>query len=99
MEEYNDVNKLCSDVWDRPDEVFQRTMRMKRAQNLSHHEKTALRILHYNKNINVIINDTDKNVGPAYADKDDVINECKRQLYVKECTINLLKKKLNSWFE
>ena len=26
-----------------------------------------------------MINDTDKNVGSAYADKDDVINECKRQ--------------------
>ena len=80
MQEYNSVNKFCFDVRDRLDEVFQRTMGMKRAQNLSNQEKTALRILHRNKNVNVIINDTDKNFGPAGADKDDVINECTRQL-------------------
>ena len=28
-----------------------------------------------------VINDTDKNLGPANADKSDVINECKRQLF------------------
>ena len=28
-----------------------------------------------------IIDDTDKNLGPANVDKSDVINECKRQLY------------------
>ena len=80
MEEYKDVNKFCFDIRDRLDGVFQRTMGMKRAQNLSNQEKTPLRILHWNKNSNVIMNDTDKNVGPACADKDDVINECKRQL-------------------
>ena len=56
---------------------------MKRAQIVSNQEKTALRILHRMKNVNVIINDTDKNVGPACADEDDVINECTRQLYEK----------------
>ena len=68
MWEYNDVNKFCFDVRDRLDEVFQRTMGMKRAQNMSNQEKTELRILHRNKNSNVIINDIDKNVGPACAD-------------------------------
>ena len=96
MHKYNDVNKFCFDVQNRLDKVFQRTLGMKRAQNMSNQEKTALRILHLNKNVNVIINDTDKNVGPACADKDDVINECTRQLYEKGCTINLLKEKLNS---
>ena len=74
MQEYNDVNKLCFDVRDRLDGVFQRTMGMNRAQYMSNQEKTALRILHRNKNVDVIINDTDKKVGPACADKDDVIN-------------------------
>ena len=83
MQEYNDVDKFCFDVRDRLNEVFQHTMGMKRAQNMSNQEKTALRILHRNKNVNVIINDTDKNVDPACADKDDVINECTRQLYEK----------------
>ena len=56
---------------------------MKRSQNLSNQEETALRILQKNKNIDVVINDTDKNVGPACADKEDVIKESKRQLYEK----------------
>ena len=91
MLEYNSVNKFCFDVRDRLDEVFQRTMGMKRAQNMSNQEKTALRILHRNKNVDVFINDTDKNVGPACADKDDVINECTRQLYEKRVYNQLTK--------
>ena len=91
MQEYSSVNKFCFHVRDRLDEVFQRTMGMKRAQNMSNQEKTALRILHRNKNVDVIINDTDKNVGPACADKDDVINECTRQLYEKRVYNQLTK--------
>ena len=34
-----------------------------------------------NKNEVHVINDTDKNLGAAIADKEDVVNECKRQLY------------------
>ena len=83
MEEYNDSNEFCFDVRDRLDEIFQRTMRMKRAQNLSNQGKQQMRILHRDKNVHVIINDTDKSVGPACADKDDVIIECKSQLYEK----------------
>ena len=29
-----------------------------------------------------MVNDTDKNLGAAISDKEDVIDECKRQLYV-----------------
>ena len=58
---------------------------------MSNQEKTALRILHRNKNSNVIIHDTDKNVGPACADKDDVINESTRQLYEKRVYNQLTK--------
>ena len=61
-------------------------MGMIRAQIISNYEKTALRILHRNKNIIVIINDTDKNVGLA----------CAKALMKKEFKINVLKKKLNS---
>ena len=78
MQEYNKVNKFYIDVQDRLDEVFQRTMGMKRAHNMSNQEKTALR-----QNVDVIINDKDKNVGPACADKYDVINECTSQLRKK----------------
>ena len=105
MQEYNSVNKFCFDVRDRLDEVFQHTMGTKRAQNMSNQEKTVLRILHCNKNVDVIINDTDKNVGPACADKDDVINESTRQLYEKksvltkeeaEQLIRIIKKRLEN---
>ena len=33
------------------------------------------------KNNNQIINDSDKNLGAVMADKEDVVMECKRQLY------------------
>jgi len=46
--------------------------------------KTELRKLRLNKNVKVVINDTEKNVGPACANKMNVINECRRQLYEKE---------------
>ena len=92
MELYADsVDKFCFDVRVRLDEIFQRTMGMKRAQNMSNQEKTALRILHRNKNVDVITNDTDKNVGPACAGKNVVINECTRQLYEKRVYNQLTK--------
>ena len=56
-------------------------------------QKTALRILQRYKNTNVVINDIDKNFGPACADKDDVINGSKRQLYVKRVYNQLTQEK------
>ena len=78
MEEYNNVNEFCFNVRDRLDYIFQNTMGMKRSQNMSNQEKTALKFLKQNRNVNTVINDTDKNVGPACADKEDVIKESKR---------------------
>ena len=34
-----------------------------------------------NKNVVHVVNDTDKNLGAAIADKEEVISECKRQLF------------------
>ena len=84
MQDYYSIDKFCFDVRVRLDEVFQRTMGMKRAQNMSNQEKTALRILHRNKNITVIINNTDKHIGPACTEQDDVFNGSKLQFYVKK---------------
>ena len=70
-------------------------MGMKRAQNMSNQEKTALRKLRLNKNVNVVINDTDKNVGPACADKTEVIEECRRQLYEKKVYNQLTQEEAN----
>ena len=53
-------------------------MGMTRSQNMSNKQETSLRILQRNKNIAVIINETDKNVGPACTDKEKAITESKR---------------------
>ena len=57
---------------------------MKRFKSISNKEKTALKVLQWNRNIDVVIKDTDKNVGPACTDKEDVIKESRRQLYEKK---------------
>ena len=49
-------------------------------QNISNKEKTAQRKLIHTKNNKIVINDTDKNMGAADADKKDVVFECVRQL-------------------
>ena len=72
-------------------------MGMNRSQNMSNKEKSALRILQRNKNIAVVINDTDKNVGPVCADK-DVIKESKRQLYEKRVYNQLTQEEANQLF-
>ena len=45
---------------------------------------SGIEILKQNRNINSVINDTDKNIGPACADKEDAIKESKRQLTEKK---------------
>ena len=80
MEENKHVSNYCFNGH----EIFQQTMEMKRSQNMSNKEKTAMRLLQHNKNIDFIINDTDKNIGPACTDKEDVIKESRRQLYEKK---------------
>ena len=49
--------------------------------NLSKKEFSVLQKSVVNKNNIHVINDTDKNLGAAVADKEDVIIECKRQLF------------------
>ena len=49
-------------------------------QNISNKEKSELRNLVRAKNKSIVINDTDKNMGAADADKTEVISECERQL-------------------
>ena len=93
MEEYKNINIFCFNVQDRLNKVFQKTMGMNRSQNISNKEKMALRILQRNKNFDIVINDTAKNVGPACADKQDVIKESKRQLYEKQVYNQLAQEK------
>ena len=48
---------------------------------MSNKEKKALNRLIQNRNVEICVNDTDKNLGAISADKEDVILECRRQLY------------------
>ena len=48
---------------------------------MSNKEKKALNLLIKNRNVEICINDTDKNLGAISTDKMDVISECRRQLY------------------
>ena len=68
--------KIC----ERINSLIEGMVKEKSSQNLSNKEKTALRNLIKTKNKKNIINDTDKNMGAADADKSDVIFECIRQL-------------------
>ena len=48
---------------------------------MSNKEKRALNQLIKKRNDKNCVHDTDKNLGAISADKDDVISECRRQLY------------------
>ena len=67
-------------VREKINEVIEKMVKHKFGQNISNKEKTALRNLIRAKNKSIVINDTDKNMGAADADKTDVISECERQL-------------------
>ena len=97
MEEYNDVNKFCFDVRDRLDKVFQKILGVKRSQNMSNKEKTALKVLQQNKNVFVVtvINDTDKMLALHALTKKISLKKAEDN-YTKEGVTNLLKKKLTT---
>ena len=63
---------------------------------MSNKEKTALRNLIRAKNTKIIINDTDKNMGAADADKIDVISECVRKLNDMKTHLKLTEEKLKN---
>ena len=73
------VNNFCQNVRDAINVLFEQDIVEK--QNLSNKEKRSLKTLMKNKNVEICIDDTDKNLGPISADKVDVIKECHRQLY------------------
>ena len=54
-----------------------------------------MRILQRNKNVDVVVDDTDKNVSLACADKEKVIIESKRQLYEKRVYNQLTQEEAN----
>ena len=60
-------------------------------------KKRALHKLIEEKNKIHVTNDTDKNLGPANADKSDVINECKRQLFDVATYLKLSKTEMETF--
>ena len=77
--EDNDINSFC---WKLRDDIdrFIDTSFISR-QNVSNKEIGALKKLKNEKNKVICIDDTDKNLGAATADKSDVTKACRRQLY------------------
>ena len=63
-------------VRDKISEMIESKIHEKVGQNISNKEKTALRKLICTKNNKIVVNDTDKNMGAADADKKDVVFEC-----------------------
>ena len=59
---------------------WKKTFKQKFDQNIPNKEKTAFKNLIRAKNEQIVVNDMEKNVGAADADKKDVIFECVRQL-------------------
>ena len=80
-ETFNEVDEFCWQLRDGINEMVENHVKFDCVSNLSKKERTALIKLIAEKNKIQVINDTDKNLGPANADKCDVISECKRQLF------------------
>ena len=77
--EYTAVNNFCWNVRDEINVLFEKDLVEK--QNMSNKAKKALNALIKNRNEVICVNGTDKNLGARSADKEDVILECRRQLY------------------
>ena len=80
-ETFNEINEFCWLLRDGASDLVEKFVKSDFSTNLCKKEKRALHTLVTQKNRVHVINDTDKNLGPANADKSDVIKECKRQLY------------------
>ena len=78
---YKELDDFCFNIRDEINHVILESIKDRKSQNLSNLEIRELSKLLKNKNSGFVFNDTDKNLGPAYAEKGDVLKECKRQLY------------------
>ena len=77
---YKEIDSFGWRVREKITEIVEKTLKQKFGQNISNKEKTALKNLIRAKNESIVINDTDKNMGAADADKEDVIFVCVRRL-------------------
>ena len=79
-ERYNEIDCFCYNIRDGIANLIQE-QNVVLKQNLSKQEFKALQKMIVTKNEIHVVNDTDKNLGVAISDKEDVVDECKRQLY------------------
>ena len=93
-ETFNEVDEFCWLLRDGISNLVEKFIKSDFSTNLCKKEKRALHTLVTEKNRVHVINDTDKNLGPANADKSDVIKECKRQLYDVDTYLKLSKEEM-----
>ena len=93
---HKEVEAFGWKVRDKISEMIESKIHEKTGQNISNKEKTALRNLISAKNKNIVINDTDKNMGAADADKKDVVDECVRQLHEEKTYLKLTEEELKN---
>ena len=98
-ETFNEVNEFCWLLRDGISDLVENIIKHDSSSNLGKKEKRALHTLVTEKNRIQVINDTDKNLGPANADKSDVINECKRQLYDVDTYVKLSLEKMEKFLQ
>ena len=94
--QYKEIEAFGWKIRDRIDNAIESMIKAKTKQNISNKEKTALRNLIRAKNTKIIINDTDKNIWAADADKEDVISECVRQLSDIKTYLKLTEEEIKS---
>ena len=93
FKQYKEIDAFGWKLRERINSVIESMKKEKRSQNLSNKENYALRNLIKTKNDKIVMNDTDKNMGAADANKSDVIFECARQLNDAKHTINFRRPK------
>ena len=79
-EQNNEIDNFCYNLRDGIANLIDGHNEMLK-QNLSNKEFNELQKIVVNKNVVHVVNDINKNLGAAVADKKDVIVECKRKLY------------------
>ena len=78
--QYKEIDEFCFKIRDGIANIIE-SNNILNVQNMSKLEFSALQLLSKNPTQKYVINDSDKNLGAAVADKEDAIKECCRQLY------------------
>ena len=94
---HNEVDVFCWQLRDGIIELIENQVKFDVRTNLSGKEKQAFHKFVTERNKIHVIIDTDKNLGPVNADKSDVINEYKRQLFDISTYLKLSKTEMETF--